>query len=91
MITKSTGKMNFPTLTSTSSRIPSGYAIDMSAICNVIVVGVSSPKLSLCTIDSDIKFILAPESHKAFLNSYFPMEQGMVKLPGSFIFVGSFC
>ena len=91
MTTKSTGKMNFPTLTSTSSRMPSGYAIDLSAICNVIVVGVSSPKLSLCTIDRGIKFILAPESHKAFLNSYFPMEQGMVKLPGSFIFARSFC
>ena len=90
MITKSTGKMNFPTLTSTSSRMPSGYAIDLSSICNVIAVWVSSPKFSLCTTDRGIKFILAPESHKAFLNSYFPMEQGMVKLPGSFIFVGSF-
>ena len=40
MITKSTGKMNFPTLTSTSSRIPYGCAIDLSAICNVISVGV---------------------------------------------------
>ena len=71
--------------------MPSGCAIDLSAICNVIAVGVSSPKLSLCTTDRGIKFILAPESHKAFLNSYFPMEQGMVKLPGSFIFSGSFC
>ena len=91
MITKSTGKMNFPTLTSTSSRMPSGCAIDLSAIYNVIAVGVSSPKLSLYTTDRGIKFILAPESHKAFLNSYFPMEQGMVKLLGSFIFAGSFC
>ena len=90
IITKSTGKMNFPTLISTSSRTPSGCAIDLSAIYNVIVVGVSSPKLSLRTTDRGIKFILAPESHKAFLNSYFPMEQGMVKLPGSFIFSGSF-
>ena len=91
MITKSTGKINLPTLTSTSSRTPYGCAIDLSAICNVIAVGVSSPKLNLCTTDRGIKFILAPESHKAFLNSYFPIEQGMVKLPGSFIFSGSFC
>ena len=90
MITKSTRKMNFLTLTSTSSRMPSGCAIDLLAICNVIVVGVSSPKLSLYTTDRGIKFILAPESHKAFLNSYFPMDQGMVKLTGSFIFAGSF-
>ena len=84
--TKSTGKINFPTLTSTSSRTPSGYAMDLSTIYSVIVVGVSSPKLSLCTIDKGIKLMLAPESYKASLNSYFSMEQGMVKLPGSFIF-----
>ena len=45
-ITKSIRKMNFPILTSTSSRTPSGCAIDLLAICNVIDVGVSSPKLS---------------------------------------------
>ena len=90
MTTKSTRNTNFPTLTSTSSRMPSGCAIDLSAIYNVIAVGVSSPKLSRCTTDRGIKFILAPKSNKAFLNSYFPMEQGMVKLQGSFIFVGSF-
>ena len=90
MTTKSIGNTNFPTLTSTSSRMPSGCAIYLSAICNVIAVGVSSPKLSLCTTDRGIRFILALESHKAFLNSYFRMEQGMVKLLGSFIFAGSF-
>ena len=90
MITKSIWKMNFPTLKSTSSRMPSSYAIDRSTICNVMAVGVSSPKLSLCTTDRGIKLILAPKSHKSFLNSYFPMEQGKVKLPGSFIFGGSF-
>ena len=86
--TKSIGKINFPTLTSTSSRTPSGCAMDLSAIYSVIVVGVSSPKLSLCTTDKGIKLMLAPKSHKASLNSYFPMEQGMVKLHGSFIFAG---
>ena len=91
MIKKFTGKINFPTLTSTSSRTPSGCAMDLSANYNMIAVGVSSPKLSVYTTDRGIKFILAPESHKAFLNSYFPIERGMVKLPVSFIFSGSFC
>ena len=61
MTTTSTGKMNFPTLTSTSSRTPSGGAIDLSAICSVIAVGVSSPKLNLYTTDKGIKLILTPE------------------------------
>ena len=86
--TKSTRKINFPTLTSTFSRTPFGCAMDLSAICSVIVVGVSAPKLSLYTTDKGIKLMLAPESHKASLNSYFLMEQGMVKLSGSFIFAG---
>ena len=88
MTTKSTRKMNFPTLTSTSSRTPSGCAIDLSTIYNVIAVGVSSPKLNLCTTDKGIKLMLAPESCKAFLNSYFPIVQGMVKLSGPFILAG---
>ena len=54
----------------------------------MIAVGVSSPKLSLYTTDKGINLMLAPESHKASLNSYFSMEQGIVKLPGSFIFAG---
>ena len=88
MIKKSTGKMNFPILMSTSSRTPSGCAIVLSAICKVIAVGVKFPKLSLLTIDSGIKLILALESHNALLNSKFPMMQGMVKLPQSYIFYG---
>ena len=70
--TKSTGKINFPTLMSTSSRTPSGYVIVLSTFCRVIAMGVSSPKLSLFTTDSGIKLMLAPKSHKAFLNSTFP-------------------
>ena len=46
------------------------------------------PENSLCHYMTFIPSMLAPESHKASLNSYFPMEQGIVKLPGSFIFVG---
>ena len=49
-------------------------------------MGVHSPKFSLFTTDSGIKLMLAPESHKAFLNSTFLMVQGMVKLLRSCIF-----
>ena len=58
----------------------------MSAICRVMVVGVSSPKLSLLTIDKSIKLMLAPESQSAFPISKFPIVQGIVKLLGSYIF-----
>ena len=51
-------------------------------------MGVSSPKLSLLTTNKGIKLILAPESHNAFPISEFPMVQGIVKLPGSYIFNG---
>ena len=51
-------------------------------------MGVSSPKLSLLTIDKGIKLMLAPESHSAFPILEFPMVQGIVKLPVSNIFTG---
>ena len=57
-------------------------------ICKVTVMGVSSPKLSILTIVNGIRFMLAPESHKACLDSIFPIVQGMVKLPRSFILIG---
>ena len=88
MTIKSTRKMNFPTLMSTSSGTPFGCAIVLSTICKVIVMGVRSPKLSLLTTNKGIKLMLASESHNAFLNSKFSMVQGMVKLPGSCIFFG---
>ena len=86
--TKSTGKIKFPTLMTTSLRTPSGYAIVISSICRVIFMGVSSPKLSLSTTDSGIKLMFAFKSHIVFLNSTFLIMQGMVKLPGSCIFTG---
>ena len=88
IITKSTGKMNFPTLISTSSRMPSSRAKVMSAICRVMVVGVSFPKPSLLTTDKGIKLMLAPKSHSAFPISKFPILQGIMKLPRSYIFSG---
>ena len=50
-------------------------------------MGVSSPKLSLLTIDKGIKLLLALKSHGAFPISESLMVQGMVKLPGSYIFI----
>ena len=76
MTTKSTGKMNFPTLMSTSSMTSYGCAIVLSAISKLIVVGVSFPKLSLLTTNKGIKLMLAPESHNAFLNSKIPNGAG---------------
>ena len=86
--TKYIGKMNFLTLISTSSRMPSSWAKVMSAIYRVMAVGVSSPKLSILTIDKGIKLMLAPKSHSVFHISEFPILQGVVKLPGSCIFSG---
>ena len=48
-------------------------------------MGVSFPKLSLLTIDKGIKLMLTLESHSAFPISKFPIVQGIVKLPGSYI------
>ena len=66
--TKYTGKISFPTLMSTYSRTLYGFVIVLSAIYRVIVVRVSSPKLSLFFTDNGFKLMFAPESHKAFLN-----------------------
>ena len=68
--------------------MPLGWVKVLSAICKVMAIGVSSPKLSLLTIDKVIKLMLAPESHIAFPISEFPIVQGIVKLPGSCIFIG---
>ena len=88
MTTKFVGKMNFPTLISTSSKMPTEWANVLSTIYKVMVVGVSSPKLSLLAIDKGIKLILALESHSAFPISACPIFQGIVKLPESCIFSG---
>ena len=88
MTTKSTRKTNFPTLISTSSRIPSRWANVLFTIYRVIAVGVSSPKLSLLATDRGIKLMLAPGSHSAFPMSAFPIMQGIVKLLGSCLFCG---
>ena len=54
------------------------------------MVGRTSPNPNRLNIDSDIRLILAPRSHKAFSKMEFPIMHGIVKLPGSFSFCGSF-
>jgi len=50
----------------------------------VILVGFGSPHLSFFIIERGINLILAPKSHRALPMSTSPMEQGIVKAPGSF-------
>ena len=54
------------------------------------MVGRASPNPNRLNIDSGIRLMLAPRSHKAFSKMEFPIVHGMVKLPGSFSFCGSF-
>ena len=54
------------------------------------MVGRASPNPNRLNIDSGMSLILSPRSHKAFLKMEFPIVHGMVKLPGSFSFCGSF-
>ena len=51
----------------------------------------ASPNPNRLNIDSGMRLILAPRSHKAFSKMEFPIVYGIVKLSGSFSFCGSFC
>ena len=46
----------------------------------------ASPNPNRLNIDSTMRLILAPRSHKAFSNMEFPIVHGIVKLSGSLIF-----
>ena len=63
---------------------------DLSANCNVTVVGRASPKFNFLKIDRGIRLMLAPKSQRVFSKTQFPMAQGMVKLPGSLSLGGNF-
>ena len=54
------------------------------------MVGRASPNPNRLNIDSDMRLILAPKSHKAFSKMEFPIVHGIVKLMGSLSFCGSF-
>ena len=87
---KSAGKMNLSTFTRTSSITPLGCFKDLSANWSVTVVGRASPNPRRPNMDKGMRLILASKSHKALSNMAFPMVHGIVKLPGSFSFYGSF-
>ena len=48
-------------------------------------------QIQLLDIDSGIRLMLTPKSHRAFSKTEFPMAQGMVKLPGSLSLGGDRC
>src|SRR3954465_2715872 len=66
-ITKSVKIVTFATTTGTSSQIPTGIVVDLSAICKDISVGVTFFKSSLQYKERGITLTPAPRSHKAVL------------------------
>ena len=71
--TKSTVKMNLSTFTSTSSNTLLGYAMDLSANCNITLDGVGSFSPNFYKIDKGIKLILVPKSHNALSKFMLPI------------------
>ena len=65
--------MNLSTFTSTSSKTPLGYAMDLSANYNVTLNGVGSLSPNFYKIEKDIKLILAPKSHNTLLKFMLPI------------------
>src|SRR3954470_8233934 len=66
-ITKSVKIVTFATTTGTSSQIPAGISVDLSAICKDISVAVNLLKSSLRYKERGITLTPAPRSHKAVL------------------------
>ena len=66
-ITKSVKIVTFATTTGTSSQIPMGIVVDLSAICKQISVGVNLFNSSLQYKEKGITLTPAPRSHKAVL------------------------
>ena len=50
----------------------------------------ASPNPNRLNIDTDMRLILAPRSHKTFSNMELPIMHGIVKNVGSSSFYGSF-
>lgn len=64
--------------------------MDLSANCKDIMVAIDLPMPSFLNIESHIKLMLAPKSHKALTTGKCFMLTGIIKLSGSFNFCGSF-
>ena len=83
MITKSTKKVKWRTLTRTSSTTPNGLVMEWSASWSVILVGSIFRSPILLHMESDIRLILAPKSIRVLPTDKFPIEHRMVTLPRS--------
>ncbi|KAM1267931.1 hypothetical protein ACFX2G_000292 [Malus domestica] len=78
------------TCTSTSSNKPLGYLFERSANWITTLVSFKSPRFNDSYTEYGIKLMDAPKSHNALPSSFAPITHGMVKLPASFNFGGSF-
>lgn len=87
---KSARKMTLSTLTSISSTMPLECLMDLSASYKDMVVGFTSPIPNLLKTEKGIRLMFARRSHKTLSNVISPITQGIVKLPGSLSFGGSF-
>src|SRR5215216_6734354 len=80
-ITTSVKIVTLATTTGTSSQIPIGMVVDLSAICKDISVGVSLFKSTLLYKKKGITLTPAPKSHKVVFTYFLLMEQGIVGIP----------
>lgn len=83
-------KINLSAFTSTSFISPLRNVIDRLASYKEIDVGFTSPMPSFLKRENDIKFMLAPKSHKAVLKFSVSIMQGIEKLTGSLSLGGNF-
>ena len=87
-ITKSIKKVNWWTLTKTSSITPYGLVMERSASWRVILVGAILRFPILRHIETNIKLMLAPISIRVLPTDTSLIEHGMVTLLGSLNFYG---
>lgn len=64
------------------------YLIDLFANYSIIEVAFAFPKSSFLKRDKGVKLTIASKSHDAYSMRLLPMQQGIVKLLGSFNFGG---
>ncbi|GKC54678.1 hypothetical protein Tco_1077423 [Tanacetum coccineum] len=88
-IIKSMGKINLSIFIRRFLTIPFGTHLELLASSLFILISSSFPIPRRLYIEKGTMLMLAPKSAKAFLKSNLPIEQGRIKLPGSFSFGGS--
>ena len=83
MITKSTRKVSWWTLTRTSSTTPNGLVMERSASWSVILIEAVFKFMIRWHMDMGIKLMLAPRSMRVFPMDTYPIEHGMITFPRS--------